>query len=952
MPFFNNFNISVLPPDAAASVGRFADVSGAMNRVPQQFADLSSFTDAINDFAAADALFDSIEGVSTQTTTSANSGAKLLNPLRDYASFNYRLELGSLSVAELNTPVSSYRQTGLRNMIARSGGGNLGNRVTTYAEEILNPHTEYYIENLNIETVIAPNSNTGVAAGTNITFDIIEPYSMGQWLEALQVSAEQSGFSNYIEAPYCLKIDWLGQVDDTGNMSVPVEPKYIPIKIIKADFSVDGSGAKYRVEAIPFNEQALENTLTETPSDVSIQGSTVAELLQTGETSLSGTINDRNNERENVGQVNSADKFIIMFPTDPQGATSALESGRRNNSPLTLDPQNLPSLNSLGPRVSSERSVYDTLVAYAQSNINEIGRSRVVQDSSEDRTHASADGSQTTSGDGTVSRATAALQIQDNVAVAQYPRGTDITQIIHDMMTYSEYGSRFATQEPQQGQRQWYRIEVQTFLERDTTTELQTGAMPKIFVYSVVPYRVDETSAGAPSKSPGGVDTLRRLALKEYNYLYTGTNEDIINFDINFEFAFFQNSSDTSVQVGHGQVAGGDTVNPRTPQPVTGRPQPNTNRTSTGQSSLNEALTPERNLGPRRQTPGGFHTSLTRGRKAAIAELFHDNIINSSADLINVNMTVRGDPYYLPTSGMGNYNSAPTSRPALTADGTMNYQSGEVHVIINFRLPIDYSDQSGRMEFSDKQAMFSGLYRVIGVVNKFENGEFSQDLDLVRIPGQLSPPSTQQNQIVELGNEFRDLNTHLSQVPGGSGSGIGAQGSPNDSGRTETVPVPGGQTVDGQEINSNRPGVAPPTTGDGSLGTITTSVRGLSTQVAASLVPNFQGLIDELEQDLGYEIKSLGGYNYRYISGSNTLSWHSGGIAIDINPGENPYITRRNAQVVTDMPNAPNGSLMTALAEKYGLGWGGDWTSSKDAMHFSAARNEGGTLDVARGEIP
>ena len=942
-----------MPPGMGAAVGRFGAVSGAMNNVPTQFAGLDSFSDAAAAFNAADAQFDSIEGNGTPSPAAGPSGAKLLNPLRDYASFNYRLELGSLSVAELNTPVSSYRQSGLKNMIARSGGGNLGNRVTTYAEETFGPHAEYFIENLNIETVIAPNSNTGVASGTNITFTIIEPYSMGQWLESLQVSAEQSGFANYIEAPYCLKIDWVGQTDDTGDMNVPVAPKYIPIKIIKADFKVDGEGSQYQVEAIPFNEQALENTLTETPSDVSIEGSTIAELLQNGETSLSATVNDRNRERENTGQTSSTDRFIIMFPTDSQGATNAIESGRRNNNPATVDPQNLPTAGSAGPRVSSERSVYDTLVAYARNNVNEIGQSRVVLDPNEDRNHASANSAGAASADGTVSRAAPALQIQDNVAVAQYPRNTDITQIIHDMLTYSEYGTRFATGEPSEGQRQWYRIEVQTFLERDPTAELQTGAMPKVFVYSVVPYRVDETSAGAPSKSPAGIDTLRRLALKEYNYLYTGINEEILNFDINFEFAFYQNSSDTSGQLGFNQVAGGDTANPRSPAPTTGRPDVNTNRSLASESSLREGITPERNRGARRQTAGGFHTSLSRGRKAAIAELFHDNIINSSADLINVKMDVRGDPYYLPTSGMGNYNAEPTNRPALTRDGTMNYQNGEVHVIVNFRLPFDYNDQTGRMDFSDKQAMFSGIYRVIGVINKFDNGEFTQELDLVRIPGQQSPASSQQNQIVERGNAFTDMNTHLSQVPGGSGSGIGAQGSPNDSGVQETLPVPaGGQNPTGQGLNSNRPGVSPPTTGDGSLGTITTSIRGLSTQVAASLVPNFQGLIDELENDLGYEIKSLGGYNYRTIANSSTLSWHSGGIAIDINPPQNPYITRRNAQVVTDMPNAPNGSLMTALAAKYGFGWGGDWTSSKDAMHFSAARNEGGTLDVARGEIP
>jgi len=33
---------------------------------------------------------------------------------------------------------------------------------------------------------------------------------------------------------------------------------------------------------------------------------------------------------------------------------------------------------------------------------------------------------------------------------------------------------------------------------------------------------------------------------------------------------------------------------------------------------------------------------------------------------------------------------------------------------------------------------------------------------------------------------------------------------------------------------------------------------------------------------------------------------------------------------------------ISQLAKKWGLGWGGDWKSVKDAMHFSAGEREGG----------
>jgi hypothetical protein len=47
--------------------------------------------------------------------------------------------------------------------------------------------------------------------------------------------------------------------------------------------------------------------------------------------------------------------------------------------------------------------------------------------------------------------------------------------------------------------------------------------------------------------------------------------------------------------------------------------------------------------------------------------------------------------------------------------------------------------------------------------------------------------------------------------------------------------------------------------------------------------------------------------------------------------------------LVTDMP-----ADISSVASRLGLGWGGNWNNRKDAMHFSAAMSEGGTLLKAR----
>ena len=65
-------------------------------------------------------------------------------------------------------------------------------------------------------------------------------------------------------------------------------------------------------------------------------------------------------------------------------------------------------------------------------------------------------------------------------------------------------------------------------------------------------------------------------------------------------------------------------------------------------------------------------------------------------------------------------------------------------------------------------------------------------------------------------------------------------------------------------------------------------------------------------------------FNYRAIIGSTKVSKHAMGLAIDLNPFENPYIPKHN------------GSWdYRALGKKEkGFAWGGSWRSVKDYQHF------------------
>ena len=125
--------------------------------------------------------------------------------------------------------------------------------------------------------------------------------------------------------------------------------------------------------------------------------------------------------------------------------------------------------------------------------------------------------------------------------------------------------------------------------------------------------------------------------------------------------------------------------------------------------------------------------------------------------------------------------------------------------------------------------------------------------------------------------------------------------------------------------------------GPGGLTSVTTK-SGPSTKVGATYAPNFQSFIDDLEAT-GYKITSLGGYaNRANANNPSVKSYHAMGAAIDINPASNP-----NRSTKTDLPQET-----AALAAKHGLGWGMNWTSVKDPMHFSAAKAEQGSFDIKR----
>ena len=110
-------------------------------------------------------------------------------------------------------------------------------------------------------------------------------------------------------------------------------------------------------------------------------------------------------------------------------------------------------------------------------------------------------------------------------------------------------------------------------------------------------------------------------------------------------------------------------------------------------------------------------------------------------------------------------------------------------------------------------------------------------------------------------------------------------------------------------------------------------------------------LVDEYgaDDDRSMEANNTSAFNYRTVAGTATLSNHSYGRAIDINPLYNPYVRRgRNgAWIISpsggaayvdrekDIPyRIDHEDLCYQLFTEHGFTWGGDWNNPKDYQHF------------------
>ena len=667
-----------------------------------------------------------------QSSSRKNLPNLVANPLEEFASYTVLWTMACLTPKQFNNP-SSYRNSpaDLKNIVFSSGGRYDSQRTKTFYGT-----PEYFVNNFQMNCLIGSNEKSGNSNAIKFSFDIIEPYSMGLLLQSMQVAANDAGYLNYLQnAPYVLRMDIQGY-NEVGQVIKTVKSKFFTMKLVSTKFTVNESGSSYKVEAIPYNHQGFSDVINTAYTDLKIIGGklgTVSELLNESENSLTAVLNRGEAELVAEKKISKPNQYSIQFPKLASDWFSAAGDPPKNNK-ATKNP-NIEEPKSINNGSEASRNTAVTLP------INEIGAASLGFDQlSGGNSPFKRAGDQYDAKTGVVKRD--GMTIDPKQRAFQFGQAQTLTSIINQVILSSDYAKKAIMAKDEgftisaEGYIKWFKLDVQIeLLELDTIT----GDFAKKITYRVVPYLVHQSIFANPNSAPVGYGELMKKVVKEYSYIYTGQNVDVLKFDININNLFYSAVKPSS------ESKGSTTSNQdqKASEKLNKTAQTGKGAAPAAQAAQNGKLSALREPKLLQGYKGGTGDKTTEQN---VAETFQNAFLSgNSADMITVDLEILGDTYWLVDSGIGNYFSkVDEANSQITADGTMNYESGNIYVYLTFKTPADINEVTGLYDFSvaGKESPFGGIYRVNMCENTFQDGVWKQKLKLLRMPGPQGPEAT------------------------------------------------------------------------------------------------------------------------------------------------------------------------------------------------------------------
>lgn len=669
------------------------------------------------------------------------------NPLREYANYIYNLSFHVIKPEKYNRIATEpgYEYVNDDQTVLIASGGRRDDKVFQRHPEF---KEDFYFENLKITTVVGMNSRSRHSNAIEVNFTLIEPYGFSL-INRLLAVADQLKTKSWMQIPFMLQIDFMGNTDLGEALNpIPNQSKFLPVKLIGIKSKVTQRGAEYQVQCVPFNHQAFQETAVSTPAMFEVTATTIKDFFST-----SGSAG----EAENIMRVKNAGK-----ERQEQIAREISEETKKDpKSPRIADLQK--ESNALNKDIAATSYRVGSYAAALNSYQNQLKQNNHIKVTEEvkfefdpefadskivfpKKTNATRTPMLTLNSPGGIAaiRAQAGLPTagtDTTTEVFNINAGTSILEVISMAMKNSDFiRNQFkdTAVEPADPQKAaddlgkpivWFKI-VPVLKLKDFDNKRDVYA--KEITYHVKKYVHYNTKfRDAPKAQPS-------YSCKEYHYMYTGKNEDILSFDIDFDVMFY-----TAITADRAKTQK-DRTQPQDPQdnkddaPAEAQSVSVANNVTQPVSGQADQVNP-----------------ASVDSKATLINDFSKSMMSSSrGDMINVKLKIIGDPELIkqddifknPANNPGKLEDA--TEPVDPKTQSLLYDFTEIFALLTFRTPVDWNPSNGEMKFENTEySVFSGVYKIITVENEFTRGQFTQTLDLVRLFDQPAWDSLQSSRI-------------------------------------------------------------------------------------------------------------------------------------------------------------------------------------------------------------
>lgn len=761
--------------------------------------------------------------LSVGTTFSTPIGESAFpNILHNYSSYTYNISLHRIKPWIYNAITST---TSNKRYVPDTGDVLISSAGRWDNSSIRNSNfsKDFFFDRLSMETIIGSTAYSHNANAINLEFTIIEPYGMTLINRLLDLTTEldaettntknssgakdssgSAGKNNIMQLPFMLQIDFFGYDDKGLPTLVENITKFIPIQIIGMKFKVSTKGTEYNISAVPYNHQAFSETAGTTPIKMQVSANSLAQFFASAQA----------NAQPSEAAVNA--QMIVTNQTDPgvnlnsrltyESKRSDLNPGVRQiiqqqNTPvekqykidtLTLlqGQHSYPEALNLWNDVNQKRGVVTIAdkVAFTLDAdlVNAVFRPQT--EVNRDNTAMKSNDPKQTNPEPQEGLITSVDANGHNpIVITTINQGTSILNVISMAMLNSDYihnqiidpvkdknitvdKMREFLSKPLN----WFQVVPQIKL---LGYDPKTNRYAKQIIYHI------QKKVIYQDKNKNSNQGRPKVIAKDYEYLFTGKNNDILNFDLNFDTQFYV------VDVANPYNSDITAASTASTETASQSPLDQAGNTILTDAQVKEILNDINKNGvselkPRIQPVANIPTTgATRGSKAEMAKQLERNILTRmGGDMIRLTLKIVGDPdfikqddFFYGVEDLVNKTYVNAGQKTVrdnrrTPNGSLVTDTEDLFVRLTFKTPEDYDPTTGlaipiEIDSTPQHrygtSTFSGVYKITTVKNIFSGGKFEQELELYRYALQPTDGIVTSNKTVnaERVNQPTNLNT-------------------------------------------------------------------------------------------------------------------------------------------------------------------------------------------------